>query len=248
MFEEIMLEIETSLIHSGLSPVEAKTYFCILTNGPIPAGKVAKLTNNYRANIYQAIERLKSKGFIAEIQGKKSKEFEALSPTHLLEDQQKKQTALEKVIPLLQKAKSSSISSTQIRIIEGKNGWRHLLNEFLEIGKERIVYGIPNNAIEVMDEFLKHYHQRRAQGKIQLKHLYNHDAKNRIKITNKIPYTNSKYLPPELNQPMSTSVCGSIIALTIYQGKDILTLVIDNKIVANTYRKYFEFLWKIGKE
>jgi sugar-specific transcriptional regulator TrmB len=241
-----MNEIEESLTNAGLSKVEVDAYLTILTNGPISAGRVAKLTHNYRANVYQSIERLKSKGFISETQGKKSKLFEALSPNHILNDFDKKKSAIEKIIPALNQMKSTSIETTSMRIIEGVNGWRHLLDEFIEIGEERVVYGIPKE-VEMLKDFFEDYHKKRAQKKIALRHLFNYDAKERINITNKLPYTQSKYLPKELDQPVSTSICGSLVALTVYQGKNILTLVIENQIIADAYRKYFEYLWKLAK-
>lgn len=241
-----MTEIEESLINAGLSKIEVDSYLVILTNGPISAGKVAKLTHNYRANVYQSIERLKSKGFISEIQGKKSKLFEALSPNHILNEFDKKKEALANIIPALSQMKSTSIETTSMRIIEGVNGWRHLLDEFIEVGKERVVYGIPKE-VKMLEEFFKEYHKKRAQKKIALRHLFNYDAKDRIKITNKIPYTQSRYLPKELDQPVSTSICGSLVALTVYKGKNILTIVIENQIIADAYRKYFEYLWKLAK-
>ena len=241
-----MAEIEESLVNAGLSKIEVDSYLAILTNGPISAGKVAKITHNYRANVYQSIERLKSKGFISEIQGRKSKLFEALSPNHILNEFDKKKEALAQIIPALSQMKSTSIETTSMRIIEGVNGWRHLLDEFIEIGKERVVYGIPKE-VKMLEEFFKEYHKKRAQKKIALRHLFNHDAKERIKITNKLPYTQSRYLPKELDQPVSTSICSSLVALTVYQGKNILTIVIENQIIADAYRKYFEYLWKKAK-
>jgi sugar-specific transcriptional regulator TrmB len=240
-----MQDIEQILLDAGLSKIEVNSYLIILTNGPISAGKVAKLTSNYRANTYQAIERLKSKGFISELQGEKSKLFEALSPKHILDGLNKKKESLEKVIPILNQMKSTSITTTSMRIIDGVNGWRHLLNEFIEIGKERVVYGIPKE-VELLEDFFEEYHKKRAQKKIHLKHLFNYEARSRIKKTNKLPYTQSKYLPKELNQPVSTSICSSLVAITVYKGKSITTIVIENKEIAQAYKKYFEFLWRIG--
>ena len=241
-----MKEIEESLIEIGLSPIEASSYIAILTNGPISAGKVARLNHQFRANVYQAIERLKAKGFVSESQGKKSKLYESLSPEHLLEDLSKKKRELEKTLPLLRKMKSTSIRTTSMRIIEGEQGWRNLLNEFIEIGEERIVYGIPKEANQ-LEDFFKEYHKKRAKKKLMLRHLFNFDARERLKVTNKLPYTESKYLPKESDQPVSTSICGSIIAITVYNKNNITTLVIDNQDIAKAYKNYFEFLWKIAK-
>jgi len=117
----------------------------------------------------------------------------------------------------------------------------------LVIGKERVVYGVPNNAVELMGDFFDQYHKKRAKQKLKLWHLFNHDAKARIETTNRLPYTKSRYLPKELDQPVSTSVCGSLVALTVYQGKTVQTIVIDNAAIADAYRQYFEFLWKNAK-
>jgi sugar-specific transcriptional regulator TrmB len=241
-----MGEIEESLTNAGLSKIETDTYVNILTNGPISAGRVAKLTHNYRANVYQAIERLKSKGFISESQGKKSKLFQALSPNHILSDFEKKKTALENIIPALNQMKSTSIETTSMRIIEGVHGWKHLLDEFIDIGKERVVYGIPKQ-VEMLNEFFSEYHKKRAKHKILLRHLFNYNARERIKKTNKLPYTQSRYLPKELDQPVSTSICGSLVALTVYQRQNITTIVIENQAIADAYRKYFEYLWNLAK-
>ena len=240
-----MTEIERSLLDAGLSQAEVSSYISILTYGPIPAGKVAKLTKQYRANVYQAIERLKSKGFVSEAQGRKSRLYEALSPEHILENMRKKEESLKKVIPLLKQMKSSSATTTEMRIVEGINGWRHLLNEFLEIGSERVVYGIPKES-GAMQDFFAEYHNKRAERGIRLRHLFNYEARERIKVTNTLPYTQSRYLPKEFDQPVSTSVCGSIVAITVYEKNDISTIVIDNDKIAKAYGNYFEFLWKRG--
>ncbi|PIN68875.1 hypothetical protein COV93_07880 [Candidatus Woesearchaeota archaeon CG11_big_fil_rev_8_21_14_0_20_43_8] len=242
-----MDDIKQCLIDAGFTPIEVSTYLSILADGPVSAGKVAKTTGNYRANTYQAIERLKAKGFVSETQGKSSKMFIASSPDHILEESKLKQKALENAVAQMKLMRSTSIMTTQMRMIEGVNGWRNLLNEFLVIGKERVVYGVPNNAVELMGDFFDQYHKKRAKQKLKLWHLFNHDAKARIETTNRLPYTKSRYLPKELDQPVSTSVCGSLVALTVYQGKTVQTIVIDNAAIADAYRQYFEFLWKNAK-
>jgi sugar-specific transcriptional regulator TrmB len=243
-----MDQIENALVAVGFSHVDAAVYLAVFTNGPISAGRIAKLAQRYRANVYQAIERLKTKGFIGEIEGKKAKLFVAMDPKHILAELRKKQDLFENVLPLLKQMQATSISSTNMRFIEGVNGWRHLLNEFLDSGKERVVYGVPKDAIELMGDFFKNYHKRRAQKKILLRHLFNYDARSRIKITNKLPYTKSKYLPKQLDQPVSTSICGNTVAITAYERKRVFTVVIDNGTIAKAYRKYFEFLWELAKQ
>src|SRR3989344_2662898 len=96
---------------------------------------------------------------------------------------------------------------------------------------------------------LKIFPRRRSLcKKLWLKHLFNYDARERIRVTNKLPYTQSKYLPKELDQPVSTSICGNTIAVTVYERKAILTYVIESEPIAKAYKKYFKFLWTLGKK
>jgi|SRR3989344_4027066 len=240
-----MEEIEKILVKSGLSQIEASTYLLILTHGPIGAGRIAKLSGAYRANVYQAIERLKVKGFVSETPGKRARLFEALSPNNILEDIKRKEKLIMDILPGLKQMRKKEVKTASIKIIEGEQGWRSLLNEFIESGKERVVYGIPSEANKLEDFFVE-YHKRRAKNKLWLKHLFNYEARNRVKVTNLLPFTDSRYLPPELDQPVSTSICGSIVAITVYE-KNIITFVIENESIAKAYRRYFDFLWKIAK-
>ncbi|KKP30795.1 MAG: Transcriptional regulator TrmB [Parcubacteria group bacterium GW2011_GWA2_31_28] len=242
-----MDEIQQALIDAGLSSTEAQVYKIVLIEGPIGVGKIAKLSNVYRANAYQAVERLKNKGYVSESQGKRSKVFEALSPHHLIEDLSKKKKSLQEIMPKLNELRRTRERTESMRVIEGEQGWRNLLNEFIESGKERVVYGIPLES-QQLGEFFIEYHKKRAKKKIWLKHLFNYDARERIRVTNKLPYTQSKYLPKELDQPVSTSICGNTIAVTVYERKAILTYVIESEPIAKAYKKYFKFLWTLGKK
>ncbi|MEN9625963.1 MAG: hypothetical protein RL557_291 [archaeon] len=242
-----MKEIESSLYSLGLSQVETSTYITLLANPRISVTKIAKLTHFYRPNIYQALERLMMKGLIYEAKGKRAKLFEAFPPEYLLKEFNKKKSMLEKVIPMLKKMQSESMVIGEMRVIEGINGWKNLLDEFIESENERVVFGVPQQAIEIMEGFFNEYHKKRAQKKLWLRHLFNYDARERIKITNKLPYTESKYLPKNLDQPVSTSVCGSLVAITVYNKRNILTIVIENKMIATAYKHYFDLLWKTAK-
>jgi sugar-specific transcriptional regulator TrmB len=237
-----MDQVVIRLIDAGISKLEAEAYLAILTNGPISAGKTAKLTSNYRPNTYQAIERLKAKGLISEIQGSPRK-YSALSPKHILTELDDKKKALEQIMPTLEAMKSTAIMTSSMRIIEGVNGWKHLLDEFIDSGKERFVYGIPKNA-SLLNDFFKEYHKKRAKKRLWLHQLFNFDARQRIKKTNMLPYTKSRYLSKELQQPVSTSICGDIVAFTIYEGNKITTIVIENSTIAKAHKKFFDFLWK----
>ena len=80
-----------------------------------------------------------------------------------------------------------------------------------------------------------------------MKHIYNEDAKDRIKYLSKMPYTEVKYLPKEYNSPVSTEICGEEV-MFVFWKKNPLVIHIHNKEIATYYKSYFEILWKNAKK
>lgn len=94
--------------------------------------------------------------------------------------------------------------------------------------------------------FLENYHRRRCKAKIPMKMIYNSDAKERIKWLNKQCGTESRYLAPEYDSPVSTTICGDEVVMTLY-SKSPLTIQIKNAEIAKAYKQYFEVLWGLAK-
>lgn len=71
----LLIIMENQLLQTlksvGLNQVEAEVYHLLLTEPPMTAYKVGKLLKKPTANIYKAIEALRSKGAVMTIEGKK---------------------------------------------------------------------------------------------------------------------------------------------------------------------------------
>jgi hypothetical protein len=80
-----------------------------------------------------------------------------------------------------------------------------------------------------------------------MKHIYNEDAKERIKYLNKIPLTEARYLPKEFNSPVSTEICGDEVMFVLWKASPII-VHIKSREIASFYKKYFEILWGISKK
>ena len=68
----------------------------------------------------------------------------------------------------------------------------------------------------------------------------------RIKELNNMRYTYAKYLPKMKNSPVSTNVCGDEIVFILWSDNPYL-IKIKNKGIAESYKNYFNLLWKISK-
>ena len=77
--------------------------------------------------------------------------------------------------------------------------------------------------------------------------IYNSDAKERVKWLNKKEGTESRCLPQESDSPVSTTICGDEVVMTLYT-KSPLTIQIKNAEIAKAYKQYFDVLWGLAKQ
>ena len=61
------------------------------------------------------------------------------------------------------------------------------------------------------------------------------------------PNSTRKYLPKEYFTPMHYEIYGNKVAMINWTAP-ITTVVTENKAMANSFRIYFNNLWKISKE
>lgn len=60
-------------------------------------------------------------------------------------------------------------------------------------------------------------------------------------------YSKFRTVPPGLLSPSFNWIYGDTTTITVW-SEPILTVVIQNKLVAENYRAYFRFLWKLGSK
>ena len=61
------------------------------------------------------------------------------------------------------------------------------------------------------------------------------------------PYTETKYSAPECDSPVSTTVCGDEVVMTLYDDTP-LTIQIKNAKIAQAYKRYFDILWNLAND
>lgn len=239
---------ENILGEVGLSKNESKVFLTLLELGATTAGKIAEKSAVHRTNVYDALERLTEKGLVAHVTKGKTTLFEATDPKILMNILKEKETKLQSIMPQMLLNKQMASSKSEAHIYEGIVAVRNILNHFLELGQTRYAYGAPKLASEMISKyFLENYHRRRVKQKIGLELIYNSDAKERMHLLNKLPYTESKYLEPQYDSPVTTCVCDSEVVMILYQ-KNPLVIQIKNPDIAKAYKKYFDLLWKLAKK
>ena len=57
-----------------------------------------------------------------------------------------------------------------------------------------------------------------------------------------------KFLPKEIENPSIINIYGDRVANVLWKGKYPICFLLINKEIADSYRNYFEWLWKLAKQ
>ena len=237
--------VEKALIDLGLSSNESKVYLTLLKLGSTSAGEIAKKSKVYRTNAYEALNRLVEKGLVSYIYKGHQKFYEAEHPEKIMEHLNSKLHKFQEILPQLLADLQAVKAKDKAHLYEGILGVKAITDDILRTKEEVVTFGVPRNISEIMKNFVSQYHKKRIDLKIVQKHIYDEDAKERIKFLNELKYTEAKYLPGAINSPATTTIYGDKIAFYIWSDP-VLAVLIESKRMAESYRKYFEILWKIA--
>lgn len=238
---------EQTLVDIGLSMNEAKVYLAFLELGASSISNIAKKCRIHRTNVYDAVHRLQEKGLMSEIKINDKRLHEASEPEKLINFYKEKEFKLLELIPHLNLNQQLVKSHNMAAIYEGVAANRRLLEGFLKFDDDITSYGLPKDNTTISGLWwINSFHKRRIAKKQKMLHIYNENAKERIKYLNSLPYTEAKYLPPEYNSPVSTEICGDEVLITSWKGP-VVSILIKNKSIAKTFRNYFGILYKTAR-
>jgi len=89
-------------------------------------------------------------------------------------------------------------------------------------------------------------HKRRIENKLPSRQIFDESVKEGGKDIAKNPLTKIKYIDKEFAQFQETVIVGDKVAIAVF-SENPYAFLINDKNVAESYRKYFELLWKLAK-
>lgn len=245
-----MLE-KSSLKEIGLTDHEITVYLTLLQLDESLASKIAEKIRMNRTHTYDILESLISKGLVSYVIKNNRKYFKATHPNRLLESIKEKEKHLKQqeenikqLIPKLLSLKQPAEEKTKVEIFNGKEGIKTIYNDILRKTKEYYVLGATGKIAEIMQFYFPHHEKERIKKRIKLKLLFNESARKKI-IATKREYAEIRFLPPEYSSPVPTTIYNNRVVTLVWT--EPLAIVVENKEVADTYREYFNLLWKISK-
>jgi predicted transcriptional regulator len=247
MYQEI-------LQRTGLSLNESKVYEALLHLGESNTNKISVKSNVHRRNVYDSLHKLISKGLVSETFIKGEKFFKAIDPERLKEMLKEKEEALDTFLPEMKelyKALEPEADAYFFRGVEGVKNYLHLILE-----QKQTVYFIGAKGMWLdprLKHYLKHFDKQRKALGIKFKHIFDYEVKEQtpeiLKLVGK-PY---KFLPKKYSSPTMIDVFGDYVATFVgaKPGKlyeEPLLFILKSKMLADGYRKFFQFMWDFCPE
>ena len=223
----------------GLTRNEAAIYLALLELGSAPVSGIAERTRLNRANMYNTISSLVRKGLISHIIRNNVKHFMAAKPARLMEILREKEEKLQLMLPQLESIEKIP-EKIKVEIYEEKEGVKAFFSDMAKTTAEVLAFGVTGMAYDVLKYYAPKVLKQMAE-KTKGRYIVIEEARGKEITT--LPNTQFRYLPAKYSNYATTIIYHNKVAILVLKDKPRV-IMIDDKMIAEGYRKYFEFMWE----
>lgn len=241
----------------GLTESEIKVYLALIKLGTSSKGNLIKESKIAPSKIYEITDKLIDKGLCSTVIKNGVKHFMGAPPVRIRDYLHKKQEEilqeekeLEKIMPELQSHYDNIPESVKVEVFIGLKGMETVYINLLEMAKKNeevhIIGAGMGKEEKKLDLFYTKYGRVAFKKGLKIKIIFNESARNYVeKIEKNLKKTYNKrflfdYTPTEI-------LTFTDMTAIIFRRKEPLTILIKDRGTADSFRKYFEELWKIAK-
>lgn len=232
----------------GLTKTEEKVYLALLKRGESSASDIIKKTQLHRTTVYDVLERLIEKGLAGSIIKNKIKYYSPANPSKFLDiateektKAEEKQKLAKKIFNDLSTIKGNSKTKSMAQIFVGVKGQKTIMNDIIEVGKDFLIFGSGGTFSEELPLYTEQWANARRKKKIKAKIIATKGTKAPIWKLNQV-----KFISKEYQSPAATMIYGDKVAIFIHE-EPILIILIESKKLVQSYKNYFNLIWKIAK-
>jgi HTH-type transcriptional regulator, sugar sensing transcriptional regulator len=230
----------------GFTNAEIKVYLALLELGSTTAGRIIEKSGLQSSVVFVTLTKLIGKGFVSFVKQGQRNHYQATNPKNISDYIDEKKKQFEEILPeLLQKQKFQQEKS-EITAYKGIKGIREILQELLDAGgTEHHTFGSSILSLMMGDHFWLNYHERRAEKGITAKLLFN-DSLKKWTDTNKYPKAEYRFTKTGFEPLTETIIRNDKIGIILWTTPPI-GILIQNKIAADSYDKFWKIMWDSEK-
>jgi sugar-specific transcriptional regulator TrmB len=231
----------------GLSNSEIKTYLTLLSLGSSSAGKILEKSELQNSVLHRALNSLIEKGLINYVLEGKRKIYQATNPENFHDFIEEKRRRFDEILPQLKARQSLSEKKEKATVYKGIRGIKEVYSILRETKGEYLTYGGGEECENRMEtHWWMNHHRKRVDNKLPSRQVFDETVRQVGKEVKKLPLSKVKFLPADFASFQETVIVGDKIAITTFT-ENAYSFMIQDKSVADGYRKHFELLWKLAK-
>src|SRR3989344_206197 len=229
----------------GLTRTEIRIYLTLLELGTSTAGKILEKSKLPNSTVHRDLNSLIEKGIINYILEGKRKIYQATDPENFFDFIEEKKRKFEEILPELKAKQKPEKDKETASVYKGIRGIKEVYNIMINTkGKEYNTFGGGPITAEIMGfTWWLNLHKKRVANKLPSRQIFDRSVKLGGKEIAKNPLTKIRYVDKEFAQFQETIIAGDFVAIAVFTENPYAFLIKDNS-VAESYRKYFELLWK----
>ncbi|MEE9525355.1 MAG: helix-turn-helix domain-containing protein [Candidatus Woesearchaeota archaeon] len=234
----------------GLTKNEIIIYLALLELGTTTTGPLTKKAGLHTSRVYESLNKLIEKGLVSFAIKSNIKQFSAADPNTLLNILEQEKREVEEIIPRLKAIEKEHLPDEKATTYEGYKGVKNVYDNVvatLKKGDEILVFGARGQDESFMAKtYFKQYTKRRIAKGIKMRMIFNADAKETGSFYSKLPLTQVKYMPKDMKTPAAVDIYSDNVGILVLK-KLPMVFLITSKEVADSYRAFFEMLWKMAE-
>lgn len=247
--------IEKALKEIGLTDGEIRVYLTLLEVGSTTTGKITKKSGISGSKVYEVLDRLAKKGLVTFVTKNGVKYFEATSPEKILDYLEEKEKNIEEQKATVQKIipelilKQKRAEKSEVKVFTGFEGLKTANEDIIRTlrkGEEWLDMGLTEQPKSWEIYFNKRQKVRAEKG-IKYKQLLNEKYKEIFRERKKLPHTEIRLLPKEFETPTAIQIYKNKVIIMVLVKENPMAIMIESKVVADSFKKYFYAMWKIAK-
>lgn len=238
------------LAELGLSDKESRVYLAVLELGSASVGSIAERSGIKRTSVYNFIDRLVELGIISQSLSNAGKVYNAVSPSSLVELQEKRLRLVKERLGELAALTNLAGDKPRIQYFEGTKQMQQLSRYELACNKELLGIWNRKRVIEQLGgkEVLEELDRERRKKGIYIRVIVVEEEDIMFKGGDNEPgdMREIRYAPKGMSFPAGISVYDNG-KVAFYTSKDeAIGILIESKELEATMRQLFEAFWQIS--
>lgn len=241
------------LRQAGLEDREIEVYLALLALKVARVSAVAEAAKQTRSHTYLLLRALMAKGLVSEVERGSILHFVVESPQRLLayltdraEEMHRVRGLLEEVMPTLATLTGPFLGKPRVTLLQGLEGMKQLYRDVLQ--QEFCIFFNAQKMYETFGSnllFTLFGKDVRLRGRELF--IDNADARRYLQEIMQHEEYEVRLLPKEIQFDTETVIFGESVALFAYDDEKTIVRI-ENATIAQTFRAWFDVLWKTGKK